>query len=269
MTKFVYGEGFALQNFHIGDFAIVESDALTADEDSCLVESEDGFDQLYHGTGFGNFDPETGVPTTGTIASWTESSGGIAVFTMTKLNQSWEDYWGFVNSGRTTIYKHTIFRGADTIVGGRLDDQLHGFDGDDTLKAGHGDDFLLGYHGHDVLVGGKGRDLLRGDQGADGFVYNKLSDSRIGDDKRDTILDFGHGADRIVLHQIDADTTMDRDQAFFLGGQSFSGTPGELIFHIVDTFDTDLEGDVDGDGIADFAIRFRGHITFVDSDFIF
>lgn len=267
MTKFVVGKGFAvdMQDFDIGSYAVVESDIVTADEDSCLVESEDGFDQLYQGTGFGNFDPETGVPTTGTMTSWTQSSGGLPVFTMTKFSQSWEDYWGFVDSGKTQVYLHTIFRGADTLVGGRGDDQLSGFEGNDTLKGGKGDDSLKGYHGRDVLLGGRGGDFLVGGQNDDTFVYQELSDSRVGD-KHDFITDF-HGGDLIDLSEIDADTTADGDQAFHLV-DAFTNNPGELDQVTAGIGTIYVRGDVDGDAVADFEIQVSVN-SVTDGDFIF
>lgn len=269
MTKFVVGKDFALdmQDLNIGSYAIVESDVVTADEDSCLVESEDGFDQLYQGTGFGNFDPETGVPTTGTITSWTQSSGGLAVFTMTKFSQTWEDYWDFVNSGKTQVYLHDIFRGADTIVGGGGNDQLYGFQGNDTLKGGKGDDVLHGYQGHDVLMGGEGRDFLIGGQRADLFVYSKTDESVVGSSQRDIIVDFNQSqGDQIDLHEIDADTTIDGDQAFHLGSW---GTAGALRVLTNEPGHRILQGDVNGDSAADFEIQITGTPTLVDGDFIF
>lgn len=272
MTKFVVGKGFAADfefGFDIGSYAIVESDVVTADEYSCLVESEDGFDQLYEGTGFGNFDPETGVPTTGMVTSWTQSYGGLPVFTMTEFSQTWEDYWSFVESGKTDIFLHAIFRGSDTVVGGRLDDSLFGWDGDDRLKGGNGDDGLLGGHGRDILVGGNGYDVLIGGKGADIFVYRKIADSPAGAQPDFILFDHSQG-DRIDLHKIDADTIANGDQAFYLAGQSFSfsGTPGELIF-FPDDFRKLVQGDVNGDKVADFEIRVSWPTTPVDVDFIF
>jgi serralysin len=53
-----------------------------------------------------------------------------------------------------------------------------------------------------------------------------------------------------VLAGIDADTTQDENQAFdYINGAAFSSVAGELRFE-----GGILEGDVDGDGAADFQI---------------
>ena len=73
----------------------------------------------------------------------------------------------------------------------------------------------------------------------------------------DTILDFMGGTDRIDLSRIDADTNVAGDQAFrFVGGGAFTGngTGGELRSTTDAAGRSVVEGDVNGDGVADFTV---------------
>ena len=114
-----------------------------------------------------------------------------------------------------------------------------------------GDDTLTGSTHADFLNGGSGKDLLKGAAGADKFVFNDVLDSVLGSN-HDTILDFNHVKhDKIDLHGIDADTGTGADQAFhFIGSKGFHDVAGELRYarHL-------LQGDVDGNGTADFEIH--------------
>jgi len=133
--------------------------------------------------------------------------------------------------------------GADTIRGNGGDDCLFGGDGNDNMRGGSGDD---------VLNGGVGRDVLAGQAGADTFDYDSLADSTTASSGRDRIVDFENDIDLIDLSDIDANTLAGGDQAFtFVTG--FSGTAGELQIRAVGAGQL-VEGDVDGDGNADFAI---------------
>jgi serralysin len=139
--------------------------------------------------------------------------------------------------------------------------------GNDILYGGIGNDLLDGDLLNDTLVGGKGTDSLIGGTGSDTFVFTGVQDSRPGASARDT-LDFSQAdGDLIDLGAIDADTGQAGDQAFFLGGGAFTGAAGELI-----QFDsggnTVIEGDVDGDGEADFGLELTGGVTVVDADFM-
>ena len=139
--------------------------------------------------------------------------------------------------------------------------QLLSFDGSQSLQGrmrifgGAGDDTFYSGLGSDVLQGGGGRDELTGGEGADIFQYVSLSDSAGAD--IDVIFDFEVDRDRIDLAQIDADSTLDGDQAFvFLEKGAFTRASGQLRYqydfekgHFV------IEADVDGDGGADFQIH--------------
>jgi len=78
------------------------------------------------------------------------------------------------------------------VRGGARDDRLVGSLRDDLVEGGGGNDDLDGGPGADRLVDGPGRDRLRGGSGADVFVL-------AADGRRDVILDFEPGTDRIDL----------------------------------------------------------------------
>jgi hypothetical protein len=73
------------------------------------------------------------------------------------------------------------------------------------------------------------------------------------------ILDFNAGqGDVIDLSPLDANGALAGNGAFvFLGGAAFTlGTPGQLRFEA-----GQLLGDVDGNGVVDFAITLNGVLT--------
>ena len=83
----------------------------------------------------------------------------------------------------------------------------------------------------------------------------------------DRITDFVQIVERIDLRGIDANTGTAGDQAFsFIGTAAFSATAGELRYAF-DGTDTWVQGDVDGDGVADFEIVLSGEYPMVAGDF--
>lgn len=194
-------------------------------------------------------------------------------------------------AGNDTIYGDA---GNDRIAGGISNDKLFGGDGNDTLSGDGGDDqiwgdagddWISGGIGHDVLYGGAGRDRLHavsggdwmnggpgadwlhagvgpdtmfGGTGADGFIFTSAAAAGLGR-VRDSIRDFTSGEDYVNLASIDANTRFAGDQAFdFIGARAFTGA-GQLR-HAGGI----LEGDVDGDGVADFQISLTGRLLETD-----
>jgi hypothetical protein len=86
------------------------------------------------------------------------------------------------------------------------------------------------------------------------------------DGQRDAIMDFSVGEDEINLIWIDANTIAGGDQPFTLVDY-FSRTPGELIItgEIVAGFT--VQGDTDGDGLANFKIDVHSTHALSASDF--
>lgn len=165
--------------------------------------------------------------------------------------------------------------GSFTGTGNALDNFIYGAGDDDTLSGGDGNDELRGSAGNDTLIGGNGDDRLVGSSGADThtggadddtFVVGYF-DSGTGLDA-DRITDFQSGDDIVDLSAWDADFNAPGNQAFtFVGSAAFTGTAGELRIYF-DGLDTLAQGDITGDGIADFEIRFDGIVGLAASDFI-
>jgi Ca2+-binding RTX toxin-like protein len=169
---------------------------------------------------------------------------------------------GNVAAGATLIVNgSSIPGGQQVIIDGR---GVHG--GNLTLFAGGGHDVLTGGDGADLIVGGGGSDSLTGGAGADTFRYDAASDS-VG--LADLIGDFQSGLDRIDLSRIDANANSDGNQAFsWIGSNAFSGSAGELRTYEADGYRL-VEGDTDGNGLADFVIGFQvGTSPLVQSDFL-
>jgi Ca2+-binding RTX toxin-like protein len=159
--------------------------------------------------------------------------------------------------------------GADALNGGLGDDVLAGGGGKDGLDGGLDDDKLAGGGGADDLDGGAGRDSLTGGAGGDLFIFDDGDFSGATSKSADHVVDFSHDdGDLVDLSLVDADTTLDGDQAFtFIGDAAFSSTAGELRFQQADGVSY-LYGDQNGDGAADFAIRFDNAATIVVSDLV-
>jgi Ca2+-binding RTX toxin-like protein len=119
--------------------------------------------------------------------------------------------------------------------------------------------FITGNTGTNMLTGGLGRDI---------FDFNSLADSKVGA-LRDIITDFVSNIDKIDLRTIDANSTVALDQAFsFLTTKdaAFTHVAGQLRY-ITAGANTVVEGDVNGDGVADFQIQLNGNLTLHVTDF--
>jgi Ca2+-binding RTX toxin-like protein len=161
--------------------------------------------------------------------------------------------------------------GGDQLYGGAGNDRMDGGAGDDILEGGEGNDTLAAGEGNDVLRGGAGRDRLTGGAGMDFFVFESSSESTSA--ARDRITDFdAAGGDRIDLSAIDAriETTDLNDPFVFKGDLAFSGHWSELrAFKVGRTGNLyRVEGDTDGDGVADFSLDVVSTAALTESDFI-
>lgn len=132
-------------------------------------------------------------------------------------------------------------------------DDLAGMKGDDQLFGGNGADYLYGGNGADELTGGKGKDRLEGGNGSDTFIFAHVNEMGKGSDA-DIIVDFEKG-DKIDLSGAGSFS--------FIGDAGFSNTAGEVRFA-----DGKVQGDVDGDGKADFEIKMTDVDALQNSDFI-
>ncbi|MEI6161163.1 MAG: FG-GAP-like repeat-containing protein, partial [Roseococcus sp.] len=140
--------------------------------------------------------------------------------------------------------------GFENVTGGNGDDSLTGNALNNSLTGGAGSDTLIGGAGADYLDGGIGSDQLEGGLGADRFYFRSAAQAT-----GDVIVDFSVAdGDRIDLRAIDANAALLGDQGFgWIGGASFGNVAGQLRFA-----GGMLEGDVDGNGMADFQIMLSG-----------
>ena len=248
-----------------------------------------GYDQLYGGNGddflYGGADGD--LLSGGTGADYMEGGTGDDVYIVDNAGDSVVEASG---EGTDDVYTSlaTYTLGADvenlyynggagnfTLTGNTLDniifggggnDTLSGLDGNDTLRGQTGNDTLSGGDGDDLLVGGSGIDDLTGGAGADTFRFSTF-ESGTGANA-DRIQDFAQGSDIIEVAGIDADLLTAGNQTFsFIGNAAFSGAAGELRYYDngVDTF---VQGDINGDGAADFDIALTGVVALVSTDFV-
>ncbi len=172
----------------------------------------------------------------------------------------------------TTLVKYTLGNDVENLtylgalkftgIGNALDNQITGGTGADVLFGGAGNDNLNGAQGQDSLYGGAGSDILTGGAGADFFIFKTSAESS------DTITDFEHLNDRIDLHLIDSDATWAGNQAFnFIGDADFGMKAGQLRFDVASD-GVHVQGDTNGDGVADFDLFLEGVTTLTSADFI-
>jgi serralysin len=149
--------------------------------------------------------------------------------------------------------------GSDFIYGSATANVLEGNAGADLLFGFGGNDTLVGGDGADYLIGGAGRDILDG--GIDGFddrfIFTAISDSTVAKAGRDQIVNFEDGIDLIDLSRINpaglTSFTYINGNSVTTPFAAFTGTAGELR-SVWTASCYVIEGDVNGDGKADFAI---------------
>ena len=113
-----------------------------------------------------------------------------------------------------TQFSPNIPNGSDVIRGGAIIDILTGTDANDTI-FGHGkNDELRGMGGDDRLIDGRGSDQLWGGAGADVFEF-------IDDGRKDYIMDFEIGIDRIDLR--------DADMLYYYGDITITSTSNGAV----------------------------------------
>ena len=156
---------------------------------------------------------------------------------------------------------------ADTITGGPGNDVLNGGAGNDTLRGGTGADILNGNGGNDRLDGGGGYDIATGGSGADDFVFAPTdlnSGPALGE-----IKDFsGSELDQIDISAMDAIAGGVDNPFSFIGAHSFSGVAGQLHYFANAGGGITVEGDLNGDRVADFSIVVDGVSSLAAGDFI-
>jgi RTX calcium-binding nonapeptide repeat (4 copies) len=156
--------------------------------------------------------------------------------------------------------------GNDDMFGGNDADNLNGGFGDDDLSGDGGVDAINGASGNDTINGGAQRDVLAGGAGADVFVFTAVTDTGLTTATADWISDMRAGSDMIDLSAIDARSNVAGNQAFtFVGTGSLTGPSGQLRYDVATGL---VQGDVNGDGVADFAIFVQNRAALAALDFV-
>ena len=227
------------------------------------MRGETGNDILIGGAGADILTGGSGEDST----SYHNSDSGVRVVLFQGIGRYGDaegDLFGSIEEIIGSQFQDEIFgdNAANRLYGLGEIDAIEGDSGNDYIDGGDASDKLYGQDGDDTLIGGSGQDRLFGGGGADIFLFRSATDSALS--APDEIVEFttAHG-DKINLAQIDANTTITGDQAFtFIGGGAFTNAAGEL--HYVGQF---LEGDVDGNGSADFRIQLNVG-SLANTDFI-
>lgn len=169
-----------------------------------------------------------------------------------------------VNSGETLTVSGTLLLANETMVV----DASQELDGLLRFFAGKAGDTLKGGAQADLIHGNLGADIMTGNGGADVFRYDSTAESNAA--SMDQILDFTPGTDLLDLSRIDADTAAAGDQSFsWIGSNTFSGSAGQLRAFQQGS-DWILEGDINGDGVADLviALTLQGSTPLGAGDFL-
>ncbi len=159
----------------------------------------------------------------------------------------------------------------DVLTGNSGGDVLNGMGGNDRISAGQGNDTLNGGTGNDWLSGGLGKDVLSGGAGSDVFHYAAAGHSSGSPAARDIITDFEAGVDLIDLSELDADVTVEGNQAFaFIGTGAF--TARGQVHYSYQTIGgieyTVIEANNAGTLAADFSVALQGHIDLTTNAFV-
>ncbi len=124
----------------------------------------------------------------------------------------------------------------------------------------------IGGSGVDTLVGNRAKNMLTGNGGPDQFAWHSIEDAGLGA-QADVITDFAREPEHINLEGIDAVSTTAGDQAFsFIGSNAFSGIAGQLRSQ-VEGSSIRVQGDVNGDSVADFELVVANQTLLFHSDF--
>jgi Ca2+-binding RTX toxin-like protein len=239
------------------------SDRLYGDSGSDTLEGGAGADYLDGGEDtfeepVEGWYPEQYYPDT---ASYVNSPGGVFV----SLLHGRGDGGDAKGDVLVNIENLTGSAYADTLWGDNGSNRLEGLDGNDTLNGFGGADTLLGGNGADILTGGDRQDILTGGRDADVFMFTSLWDSTI--TAPDHVTDFARvQGDRINLSALDANTATAADDPFHWIGNEVAwdaSGAGQLRFKA-----GYVEGDVDGDGNADFRIQVSARDPLDTIDFV-
>jgi Ca2+-binding RTX toxin-like protein len=244
----LWGYGNGLNNVLIGNAGANKLYGLDGND---VLKAGAGIDKMFGGTGDDIYYVDN--YSDGVVENIGEGTDSVFASTNYKLGANVEkltlqgsaDLWGYGNG---------------------LDNTLTGNSGANKLYGLAGADILNGGAGSDWLEGGAGQDRLSGGADNDSFVFRDGDFAGLTTSTCDEIKDFATG-DKIRLSFVDANTGLAGDQAFsFIGTGAFTNTAGELRYEQI-SGNTYVEGDTNGDGVADFMIRVDGLHTLTSGDF--
>ncbi|MGH6860909.1 MAG: M10 family metallopeptidase C-terminal domain-containing protein [Phyllobacterium sp.] len=223
-----------------------QADTLVGDASANRLNGGNGDDILSGGAGRNYLDGGAGTDR----ATYAGARGDVSV----DLDQNTASWKGHNAAAQDTLASIEI------VDGSNFDDLMIGDAGKNTFTGGAGDDTIEGRGGADVLTGGKG---------ADRFVFADILDSSRIQPDMDTLVDFSQAeGDLVDLSAIDANENIRGNQAFTLSSNYyFSSLAGELLTGMSGGLNL-IAGDVNGDGLGDFAIRLAGTTKLTTADFI-
>ena len=139
--------------------------------------------------------------------------------------------------------------GNDTLIGGAQDDDMDGGLGNDILRGGAGDD---------NITGGAGRDVMKGGAGSDVFIFATASDIGNTTTTRDQIGDFTTNQDVLDFSALPG-------TLIYIGAAVFSNVAGQLRYTAATGV---LQGDTNGDSIADFTLALAPSTVLAAGDLV-
>jgi Ca2+-binding RTX toxin-like protein len=130
-----------------------------------------------------------------------------------------------------------------------------------VIQTGEGDDTIVAGANNDTIIGGGGGDATWGGTGADTFAFLAAED--FGSGPLDWIRDFSSTeGDKIDLQGVAA------GEFAFIGGAGFSGGGvAELRYEDIGGGPNSVQGDLDGDGVADFSFLVSSSVPLSETDF--
>ena len=247
------------------------NDTLYGNAGDDSLSGGDNTDTLYGGDGNDTLDGGTGIDT---------MVGGLGN-DLYRVDQSSDVIQETAGQGNDTVLTSVNFTLGDsmsietltasvdsglTLTGNSADNRINGRGGADTLLGGGGNDVIYAGAGNEAIHGGLGFDQLRGEGGADHFIFDTLQDSGATQATADRIIDFSSAeGDKIDLAAIDAITGGANDAFSFV--TAFSHAAGELTSTAIANGFL-VQGDVNGDGTADFSLVVSTTTALTASDFV-
>jgi hypothetical protein len=263
----LYGEGGAddLDGGVGGDklFGGDDNDDLTGGDGNDRLYGDAGDDTLTGGDGNDQMDGGIGI---NTLTGGLGNDVYIVRYATDTVVEAAGEGQDIVRATRTYVLGDNVehlelLGGSWSGTGNALGNRITGSAGANFLSGEDGNDLLFGGNGDDTLLGGKGRDQFTGGSGADTIV---LRDESVAQPalEIDEILDFNVAeGDRLNLMAVDADTTLNGDQAFEIVA-GFTGDAGQVfMFYSAGQNVTTLRLDVNGDGHPDYQLRINGDVT--------